>query len=618
MALVADSAKDEEESDEPVDIEALLAVSPSLAIPTPFSAQPASSARLDQTSPLCLVARSRTPALSQDNLNNIRVEDFSIWATCQQPDSMQDITSAVYTKLQQASRISTTSPLEDLFNWPSRYPTLSQILADPSSARYPIFRMRAGLLLPKSLNLDGEAQVILRTHLALGVQLSDPREEWACTTRVYTMGKMVLELKQRITMEVTELSDNSGLMKRQVQAKASIPFATDFWAAFLAGLSSNSNSKETDDEDEHGRKSERDAEIAIAGVTMTQQISTLETALESARPVAVLLWEFDLSTGKRPGETTATRIVVPNRTAAAAVAMRPVAMARSASLSQTMQRVKPVRPRLPVAGAHLQRSFSMAAVPSQSTVQRKTEFIAYHGPADASRPKIVQHTTPVSRQAQSQAQTQTQAQRQTLRQPSQAYHQSFRAQPPAPLHMSQAIPSPAHHSASHAGYFHGQYDGMPIGSPANLTYNPMSQYAATQPPMHLVAVAPGAVINGGAPPMSRSFSAPTWQASPAADSSASSWEGSFIDWTLPESAGYLHTDFQIAGDDCFGTAAGEMVMPVEQLCPPSSAAPDAFMVKAPLRRTASAAPALAPFALPDVDADLDDGMPRLGFFPLQG
>ncbi|ORY77047.1 TEA/ATTS domain family-domain-containing protein [Protomyces lactucae-debilis] len=595
VALVADIPGAGEDPTAEYDVEKLLSLSPTTTIPTPFSAKPLLSARLDQTSPLCQVTRARTPVFAQDNVKVVRVEDFCIWATCKKPEDKHAETFAVYTKLQQPVRIG-VSPLEELFNWPSRFPTLSQMLEEPSGAQSPIFRMRAGLLLPRSLDLAGEAQVVLRTHLALAAQLSDAREEWTCTTRVYSMGNRVLELKQRVTMDMEEARDDvSGLMRRQVHARASVPFATDFWAAFLSGLSCTGIRE--DDEDERARKFERDAEIAIAGVTMTQQIGTIETALEPSRPICLLLWEFDLSTGSRPGETTVTRIAVPKK---ATQPIRPALMVRSASMSNTIPRVKPVRPRMLPAGAHLQRSFSLASVPSQPAKPRETEFIAYHGPPDAVRPRYLPTTSQPRIQAQ-------------------AYHQPHRAPPPARLQKAQQLPSaPPHQVVSQLEYYAGHYDEMPLSSPANLTYNPMSQYASTQPPMHLVAGAPGAVVNGGAPPMSRSFSAPTWHPSPVG-SNVETWDGNFIDWTLPESAGYLQTDFQIASDDCFGTVSTAMTTP--QLCPPeipSSVAPDVFLVKprpAPPSRTASATPASLSLSAPV--ADYDDGMPRLGFFPLQ-
>lgn len=137
---------------------------------------------------------------------------------------------------------------------------------------------------------------------------------------------------------------------------------------------------------------------------------------------------------------------------------------------------------------------------------------------------------------------------------------------------------------------------QPIFDHAQVPSRPVSTAPSVELPVAYAAPAQ----NPATYAMSRSYSAPSWAAGTAPTQYPSSidtgvWNDNFIDWSLPESAGYLQSEFQVASDDFFSSGPSRT----------QSAAPQSYGME----HTTSTAGT-------DIDDADDARMPHLGFFPL--
>lgn len=109
--------------------------------------------------------------------------------------------------------------------------------------------------------------------------------QWDCVTKVYTLGNEVLSL-------VEPVRSQEGLGQRT--ETLSLPFANDFWSAFISGITMEGQSK-----------SDEAAARAVSAITMVQEIHCLGYEYNSEDdPVsrklglntlhAVLVWEFEM------------------------------------------------------------------------------------------------------------------------------------------------------------------------------------------------------------------------------------------------------------------------------------------------------------------------------------
>lgn len=224
-----------------------------------------------------------------------RFADFCVWATRNAGPNATEEIAHVYTKY--AGSVDSYTPLDAVADWPFKFPCLSEMIADAQGVRCGVFFIQSSLHLPHQLDLTGQSQIVLRTQLAMLRPQSALQAAWGCTTRIYTMGNKVLELKQRVPLD-----SPSGLAGGAASAagRTSVPFATDFWAAFLAGLS-HIDSENRD----------RDVRNALDGITVVQEIFAIDGP-ETHRE-CVLLWEFDKADGG-PGRTVARPIAIQDRT----------------------------------------------------------------------------------------------------------------------------------------------------------------------------------------------------------------------------------------------------------------------------------------------------------------
>ena len=108
--------------------------------------------------------------------------------------------------------------------------------------------------------------------------------QWDCVTNVYTLGNEVLTL-----VEPVRFKENLGQRTKTL----TLPFASDFWDAFIAGINR-----------EGGANNQKEAAHAVSAITMVQELHCLAHAYSqnddpSTRKLgshtlhAVLIWEFD-------------------------------------------------------------------------------------------------------------------------------------------------------------------------------------------------------------------------------------------------------------------------------------------------------------------------------------
>lgn len=380
--------------------------------------------------------------------------------------------------------------------------------------------------------------MILETQLALMCNAPPrTRDQWICTTRVYTIGNKVLELQQKTRLDQVNRVEPIDGLKSQPGMKLNVPFATDFWATFLASLASLEPNQQGLGQAERAAKRSQDSRNAVAGITIVQELTTMENSSELPQRLCVLLWEFNQIPHGQDGQTFVMQVAPPEPISNF---MKVPSMGRSASAQPNSSgKKKNSRPQLNLQHGHgLQRSQSVAAVPSHSSYQ--------HAATTARAP----------------------LQRQT-------------SMPYLPHTQNQVVPPPP--VCYEPIFDHSQLIArpMPVTNPQVMAYPvPPAQTPATS---HAMA---------------RSFSAPTWTHNsmptsyPVVDLNA--WNDSFLDWNIPESAGYLHSDFQVSSDElCSGTTPSR----------PQSIAPvQSYGMEHTTSTTGT-----------DIE---DDAMPRLGFFPL--
>lgn len=126
--------------------------------------------------------------------------------------------------------------------------------------------------------------------------------QWDCITKVYTLGNEVLTL-----VEPVRAQENLG----QRTETLSLPFASDFWAAFISGINN-----------EGGANTQKEASRAVGAITMVQELHCLAYAysneddpasrrLGSHTLHAVLIWEFEMVTDNFSARTVFRKVHSP-------------------------------------------------------------------------------------------------------------------------------------------------------------------------------------------------------------------------------------------------------------------------------------------------------------------
>ena len=197
------------------------------------------------------------------NTSGLDIAEFCIW----NGQEGQPIAEHVYT--QRAIE-------EDIFNgrveaeslpkWMNRWPHLAECNDRESPVQGSVLLVKSHLTLPPlGQVLDANS---LKTHLAVTIQ-DACISEISVITRIYTMGQKVLELTNFVVPSANE--------------KLYIPFAQEFWSAFLQGLR-NLQGETSESRPAH------EAKTVIGGISVIQEL----WSENATRRVGFLCWEFDL------------------------------------------------------------------------------------------------------------------------------------------------------------------------------------------------------------------------------------------------------------------------------------------------------------------------------------
>lgn len=196
-----------------------------------------------------------------------------------------------------------------------RFPMVNEGLKKDYPSSVPVIYGKVKLNLPLSSryqpgifksDLEFIASPDIHKLASSGSPSSSPNKarihQWDCVTKVYTLGNEVLTL-----IESVRAQENLG----QRTETLSLPFASDFWAAFISGINR-----------EGGATSQKEASRAVGAITMVQELHCLAYAysaedhpsirkLGSHTLHAVLIWEFDMVTDNFSARTVFRKVHSP-------------------------------------------------------------------------------------------------------------------------------------------------------------------------------------------------------------------------------------------------------------------------------------------------------------------
>ena len=177
--------------------------------------------------------------------------------------------------------------IDSLSGWEDLWPHLADCLSTEGAVQGGVLLIKSRLTLPPvEQTLDANS---LKTHLAVSIQ--DPSgEAVSVVTRIYTLGQKVLELTNPVPPAAN--------------GKLYIPFAQEFWTAFLQGL-------RTLQEEASEEERIREAKQVIGGITVIQDI----WADDSNRRIGLLCWEFGVLDENSKHPISVREIILPGHSA---------------------------------------------------------------------------------------------------------------------------------------------------------------------------------------------------------------------------------------------------------------------------------------------------------------
>lgn len=209
-----------------------------------------------------------------------------------------------YTRLSQADSVRPASaePLSSIPQWKTRFPHVAEVLEDPESTDIcPIIHFQSSISVMPSM--PSQSSVLCTEFEVTSLNPVYENYDWECVTRIYAPGKKVWELSHAVS--ATDELDGSK--------KLTLPFASDFWAAFYTGLSSGQQTNTTAkiDRERLRRRRSKEARAAIKGITVVQEL--FSTALSDAgtkQRSAMFIWEFTKAeSGILVGKTTWREVI---------------------------------------------------------------------------------------------------------------------------------------------------------------------------------------------------------------------------------------------------------------------------------------------------------------------
>ncbi|KAG0636779.1 TEA/ATTS domain family-domain-containing protein [Tuber brumale] len=252
----------------------------------------------------------------------IRPTNFAMWVGSPSQVGGVDGCFHSYTRLTQDDAVLPAAPISSIPEWRARFPHVADVLNTESFETCPVLHFQASVSVMSELPTQSS---ILCTEF-------EPSQEWECITRIYAPGKKVWELSHSV--DATAGMDGSR--------RLTLPFASDFWAAFYTGLSSSSLSAAApphhrqhqpdraaaaDQNEKLRRRRAKECRAAIKGITVVQELfcstsTTTTSALSVAGPrerAALFLWDFCKAEAGQAGKTTWREVIPPSPVLSAGV-----------------------------------------------------------------------------------------------------------------------------------------------------------------------------------------------------------------------------------------------------------------------------------------------------------
>ncbi|KAH3685466.1 hypothetical protein WICPIJ_003581 [Wickerhamomyces pijperi] len=160
---------------------------------------------------------------------------------------------------------------------------------------------------------------------------TEKEEEFSCLTTVYSFGAEFIKLIEG-NLEVEKRLENNYYPSELQNIVVKVPFAPEFWSAFLTSLGQASSTA-----------SQRT--IAVKSTTIEQVIyrkGSKPSELNKSDIKAMILWEFNINEdSSKPAETTTRRLFLPNVTPSASFSTASILEKSVEPLSQPAALVLP-------------------------------------------------------------------------------------------------------------------------------------------------------------------------------------------------------------------------------------------------------------------------------------
>lgn len=268
----------------------------------PSSHGSASEVNLFESPPAFYSQLSDTP--------KVRPTNFAMWVgSSSSQGGGVDCCYHTYTRLSHDDAVRPAALIASIPEWKTRFPHVAQVLenAEPFNT-CPILHFEASISVMSELPTQPS---ILCTEFEVAIPnnsgappSSYERQDWECVTRIYAPGKKVWELS--LNVEATTALDGSK--------KLTLPFASDFWAAFYTGLSSaqqGERSASTDQNERLRRRRMKECKSAIRGITVVQELFSSSTLSGAKEQEALFIWDFVKAEPGQVGKTTWRAVAPP-------------------------------------------------------------------------------------------------------------------------------------------------------------------------------------------------------------------------------------------------------------------------------------------------------------------
>lgn len=191
-------------------------------------------------------------------------------------------------------------------------------VADKDTNQPPILHNLVQLDIPPHLNLSKTKPFtdlkIFMKNIAMcdsdeEQEDNEEEEEFSCLTTVYSFGNEFIKMVEE-GLEIEQRLENNYFPNELQNVILKLPFAQEFWTAFLSSLSQSAST-------------ESQRTIAVKSTTIEQIIyrkGSKPSEFNKSDIKAMILWEFNINEVRQePAETTTRKLFLPNLTSSTSV-----------------------------------------------------------------------------------------------------------------------------------------------------------------------------------------------------------------------------------------------------------------------------------------------------------